>query len=395
MISLRYYAFVILAVFCFSQSAKAWMRVYRDDGQVVEEAEIIVMARLKPGSVRIIHHEKEHSWEHHLTLLVSEVLKGRSAEGELPIVVHYGLNVVTGRKMDDTRGFMAAQPGYPEEAVDLFDHGGMGGWLSEDIRRDHIWFLRMLQGRGREGQPPALGIEEPSDLQLPALRPYFQAMLSRDPEPSLLALAGKKDAAGSRSRQRLDSLSIKRIASLPDAGERARLLLPYYQKDGLEHIRAQQHAAQELLKCGNRAVDVLKALYEQETDVRKRRGYMRLLGKLGCKDPVLEVLRHLADLEKFWTDQNIPERKSWRESPDEQTSLLRQTRYEDLEWCLQYIGDHGTPADIPQLERTSRIWRSIEQRESGTSSPGVMMRRHTTAIQLIEIRHGLRQTFED
>ena len=205
MTSPRLYTFIILAVFCFSQTAQAWMRVYRDDGKVVEEAEIIVMARLKPGSVRIVHHEKGRSWEHHLTLLVSEVLKGRSTEGELPIVVHYGLNVVTGRKMDDTRGFMSAQPGYPEEAVDLFDHGDMAGWLSEDIRKDHLWFLRMLQGRGRDGLPPALGIEEPSDLQLPVLRPYFRAMLSRDPEPALLALAENKDATGSRSRQRLDS----------------------------------------------------------------------------------------------------------------------------------------------------------------------------------------------
>ena len=107
------------------------------------------------------------------------------------------------------------------------------------------------------------------------------------------------------------------------------------------------------------------------------------------------MLRLLADLDKFWTAQKIPERQSWRESPDEKTSRLRQARYEDLEWCLHFIGDHCTPADIPLLERTSRLWKSIEPGEPGTSSPGAMMRRHMTAIQLIEIRHGLRQTFED
>src|SRR3954463_7942432 len=84
-----------------SSPALAWERAPYEDAEVVERSPIILVGRVKEGSLQYVPHQKKPtdgaSWEHTATLAVDEVLKGKVVLKEFPIVIHYGLDpVVTG-----------------------------------------------------------------------------------------------------------------------------------------------------------------------------------------------------------------------------------------------------------------------------------------------------------
>ena len=80
--------------------AQAWLRLRYEDATVVERSELIVVGRLKRGCIEYVPHKKKPhegaSWEHHATLVISEVLRGTCRDKEIPIVIHYGLTPVVG-----------------------------------------------------------------------------------------------------------------------------------------------------------------------------------------------------------------------------------------------------------------------------------------------------------
>src|SRR5437868_5550017 len=83
--------------------AHAWLRPHYEDATVAERSELIVVARLKVGSIQYVPHEKKPSegmsWEHHPTLVITQVLKGECKEKEIPVVIHYGLDPVVGGRI--------------------------------------------------------------------------------------------------------------------------------------------------------------------------------------------------------------------------------------------------------------------------------------------------------
>src|SRR5262245_9042942 len=79
--------------------AQAWMRGRFEDGEVVSRSPLIVVGYLRRGTLERVEHPdigNGLSWEHHATLIVSEVLKGRAEAREIPIVIHYGLSPALG-----------------------------------------------------------------------------------------------------------------------------------------------------------------------------------------------------------------------------------------------------------------------------------------------------------
>ena len=125
--------------------------------------------------------------EHHARLSVSEVLKGDLKPAEIPVVIHYGLTPVVGghAKRDN---FMIdnrfGRPDDPKDVIEVFDTGDLGGLLPvNDVRQENLWFLRKLGGDlGREPGHSDFGVVDPEDIQPLALKSYFLAYLSEDPE---------------------------------------------------------------------------------------------------------------------------------------------------------------------------------------------------------------------
>lgn len=80
---------LICALLLYPIAAAAWLRPQYEDATVVDRSELIVVAHIKPGSTEYVPHKKQPdegaSWEYHATLVVSEVLKGKCDDKEIPI----------------------------------------------------------------------------------------------------------------------------------------------------------------------------------------------------------------------------------------------------------------------------------------------------------------------
>ena len=85
--------FATILVILSPQCVKAWPTRLFSDAEIVEQAELIVLARVKIGSMKKIFHDHKPgmSYEHSAILIVSHVIKGEFHETELPIMIHYGL----------------------------------------------------------------------------------------------------------------------------------------------------------------------------------------------------------------------------------------------------------------------------------------------------------------
>jgi hypothetical protein len=156
-------------------SARGWSRKHYSDSEVVSRAELIVVAKVQEGSLILVPHEQRSgaatSWEHHVRLLVSEVLKGTNASPVLAASIHYGLEPIVGGYLSNQFGTIIItniatyRTGYCKDAIQVFDRGSsLGSFapISGDIRTNHIWLLRSLPSGGNSD---LIGIHDPEDIQ--------------------------------------------------------------------------------------------------------------------------------------------------------------------------------------------------------------------------------------
>ena len=107
--------------------AQARIRPTFQDATVAERAELIVIGHLDRDSIKYVPHDTSpdsgRSWEHHATLVITDILKGASKEKRIPIVIHYGLDIAIGRLWPKH-----AEPGKPaapdaDAPVAIYDTG--------------------------------------------------------------------------------------------------------------------------------------------------------------------------------------------------------------------------------------------------------------------------------
>ena len=190
----------LLAMSLLAPPAGAWLRVEHGDVEVAARSELIVVGRLDKDSIRFVPHESAdghgRSWEHHATLLVSEVLKGapKDKDTKVRIVIHYGLDpVVEGRHLDGQGKVWRADPSAPG-GVDIHDTGADFGPVLANAQNDHIWCLRHLGGElGREPGKGELGVVDPEDMLPLKYKDCILALLAPDMDQRLDRLLGDKD----------------------------------------------------------------------------------------------------------------------------------------------------------------------------------------------------------
>jgi hypothetical protein len=200
-----------------SIAVHGWLRVPYEDSAVVERSELIVVGRLSRESIQRFEHQDETGaiwWEHHATLLVSEVLKGKLSSEEIPIVIHYGLTT--------------GSPHGAGDKIGIFDSGNSGvsfNPLIEDVQADNLWFLRRRAGiYGREPGTGKYGVVDPEDVQPSRWRDYFLSYLAPDPETAVAEYARRNPESAGRAKRYLERLSATRdrwkvIGSLQIVGE--------------------------------------------------------------------------------------------------------------------------------------------------------------------------------
>ncbi|MHC4252624.1 MAG: hypothetical protein ACYS9X_26195 [Planctomycetota bacterium] len=294
----------------------AWLRKRLEDAVVVERSQVIVVGRLKRGSIEYVPHKRKPnegaSWEHHAILIVSEVLKGTLDEREIPIIIHYGLTPVVGgyvKRDSFTLDCRGSRKDYPKDVIEIVDTGSHNDtpFLS-DADKDNLWFLRRLAGiYGEKPGTGDFGIEDPKDVQPLALKDYFLAYLSEDPEKAVREYVANRPKLAKRAETYLDHPEIERILKTADPKTRAERLLPHYAKR--HWWRGRSEAKEAIMACGEVAAPCLRKLFVDPADLDMRADVIWIWGDLrydGCVDLLIDLLeKH----DRFLGEQEL--RKDW------------------------------------------------------------------------------------
>jgi hypothetical protein len=352
----------------FSTKAYAWRRAPYEDAMIVGRSELIVVGRLLPESIRYVPHRRQPdrgaSWEHHATLAVSEVLKGTCSQAQVPIIIHYGLDLKVGGYMlrdgfrRDARG---GREDYPKDRIEIIDTGSSARTdvpLVEDAGKDNLWFLRRRSGRyGRQPGTGKPGIIDPEEVQPLALKPYFLCYLSDDPEPAVRAYAAKDPAVADRAKKYLDHLEIQRVLRMEDPAERFDRLLPFYLRRFTWGMK--QEARAGVVSCGAIAGTRLKAVFDDPGYTHLREDIIRIWHDLGYREITPLLIELLERHDRFWARQNLKE--SWWNT-DVGSALTRRRRqvYGEVYYTVVALRSFRDPRAKEALELTERRWEAIK-----------------------------------
>ena len=170
-----------LGIWCVVGVAHAWLRRAYSDAEIVSRAELIVVGKVKPGSIVLVPHETKDqgaSREHHAELLIDEVLKGQTSTTSMVVSIHYGLDPVVGGYTSNRFGMLDARStrtNYPKDVIEIFDTGSSSVSLAPitgDIRTNHVWLLHHVKYTS-PGFPTfatihdsdMIGVVDPEDIQ--------------------------------------------------------------------------------------------------------------------------------------------------------------------------------------------------------------------------------------
>lgn len=379
---------VMMAIACsllllLASSAHAWIRPLYEDAVLVERSELIVVARVKEGTIRHVGRKnkpgRRGSYEHHVTLVVSRVIKGEFVGVELPIVIHYGLTPVVGgyAKGDNFEiNLRGVDKNYPPEIIELFDTGGIRGSLAlGDLREDKLWFLR--KRTGTFGEMPSdekvstedpgagkYGIVDPLDVQLYSWLDYFQAYQRDDPEAAIRAWQKENpDLTASdqkpSAKRFLDHLEIQRILQIEETDVRYQRLLPYYLANATWNIKFE--ARDGIIACGELAAERLIDVFRDPEQASHRSDIARLWSQMRYREALPILIAALEKHDLFWAEQDL--RKNDRNA-DLESLKAEQDRHRNevssevysIVIALRGIGDQQA---VPILERTRERWRQI------------------------------------
>ncbi|MBL9134086.1 MAG: hypothetical protein JNG86_22930 [Verrucomicrobiaceae bacterium] len=356
----------VLFLLCASQSA-AWMRPYRRDDLVLAEAELIVVARLKEGTLRRVERvypkgQQGNSWDHTAVLIVTEVLKGEHKEKELPLILEYGLGPIVDGVMSKKRPNHPAGLVTCKGAVELEDFGdNFGGKVKGDIREDHLWFIRKASDDSRPANIyTRLSVEEPREVQHLEMKPYYLALMSVDVERRLKAIADESTAAGRRSLDVLDQMEVDRIVKIPNLAERAAKLMPFYAWTPPPDRRL-PNVAGELIKCGPVVGDMLMPLYHAPPPHLDKWRIVSIWEAIRYTKGEPLMIEQLEKENQFWAGQRL---KPEYPIHDDLRRLDLEGRQEAsksrMRKAINYLSLLGGERSVPVILETWRRWYVID-----------------------------------
>jgi len=159
----------VLGMLCLVVVTPAALRPRYSDEQIVSRAELIVVGKMKEGSLVFVPQRSASgiSWEHHLELLIAEVLKGQTSGTAKLVSVKHGLTPLVGGCFSNQFAIITAvATNYAKDSVIIFDTGSSTRPLmaiTGDIRTNHIWLLRHEPAQG--GNSNILSVYDPEDIQ--------------------------------------------------------------------------------------------------------------------------------------------------------------------------------------------------------------------------------------
>jgi hypothetical protein len=302
--AVRVAAVLAVLIVCITHT-QAWMRGYPQDDELISQSGAVVVGHLV-GSIQPVQlvyaGPGAPIFEYRVRLLVTGVMTGLMPLGETPLIIHYGLRPVALKEhlsIEEQINPKAIEPDDATSPVGIYDCAGWGGGPpSDDMRQDHLWFLRQKVrsiGPAKEDMD-APGIQSPQDLQPMKDRAYYEAVLKGDPT-ALSAYTTGNTWLAQRARDVQGRLIVKVICRNPDLSARCDQLLALWRKDQGKSIPT-IFAFQKILDCGEIIAPKFKPVFEDPAVVDKG-APLSIWMKFGYK-PAIPVLIAFLNREHDW-----------------------------------------------------------------------------------------------
>ena len=348
------------------------MRPLYEDETIVQRAELIAVGHLKENSIQYVPHENKppegKSWEHHATLIISEITKGKSETNEIPIIIHYGLTPVVGGYVKQDGFMMDARGGrkdIPTNLVQIFDTAELSLTpVVEDAGKDNIWFLR--QGTGIYGLDPGrnnLGIVDPEDVQPLKLKQYFEAYLNEHPEDAVKTYASDHPDVAGRAQRYLNHLVVQRILKIEDPATRFDSLLPHYLNRELwadgKYNMTKDEIRNGIIACGGVAGEKLIPVFNDPAHKDFRKDIILIWRDMDHTNAAPLLIQLLKDHDQFWAAQTLT--NGWRSAGD--SSELTQKRrdfYIEVYYSVATLRTFHYPQSKEAIELMQKRWKSIK-----------------------------------
>ena len=336
-----------------------WLRYPHEDAEVVKRSELIVVGHLDKDSIiyfrKSARPDAKGFREYNATLVVAEVLKGKTRETEIPIIIHYGLSL---------KSALGDPPEGPKDGwkspIGIWDTGNSAVSFEpviKDVTKDCIWFLRRRSGPyGREPGTGKFGVVDPEDVQPLALRGYSQAYLSDEPEKAVKIRMDNDPEVRKRGQRYLDHLEIQRILQIENPDKRVEKLLPF----SVNRLRwgYKNEAKDGITACGKAAGPYLLEVFNDPEHERLRSGIIRIWGEIQYEECVDLLIARLNDHDKFWAVQEL-EPGWWNADVHPPLKRQRQQRYSEMYSALIALRKIGDPSAREAIELTKRRWETI------------------------------------
>ena len=174
-----------------AHQAGAWARGIPNWAKMLDGAEVIAVGHIVGTPIYVTNQgppDVGRSWEFHARLAIDEVLKGKCAEPEIPIILHYGLSPSEYTKDGKPTRFDPRATNGVMAVYDSTDSGD-GSPVLADARKPAVWLLAHYTDRfGRDNKPTEdLGVREPEHMQPMAMAPFLRSVLKPEPIEKQLA----------------------------------------------------------------------------------------------------------------------------------------------------------------------------------------------------------------
>lgn len=355
----------LAVLLAFTLGADAWIRMHYEDATIVDRSELIVVGHLKEKSIEYVPRDstqgKGSSWEHHASLVVTGIIKGKAAEKEIPIIIHYGLEPVVGGYVKHD-GFMMDRRGtkkqFPPNLVQIYDIALDGALIVEDASKDNIWFLGHLNSvYGREPGGKLLGIVDPEDVQPLPLKEYFETYLQKNPEEAVKSYAVKHPEVSKRAQGYLNHLEVQRILKIEDPAVRFDRLLPHYLNHESWELTGETKYG--IISCGDAGGKRLVSIFQDPAHKDFREDIISIWRDMYYSEAAPLLIQLLKEHDGFWAEQKL-EGDWWNVDYRSALTKKRQDIYGEDYHILGALRRFRDPRSREVLELVRSRWKSIK-----------------------------------
>lgn len=296
----------------FPTSGAAFIRMPTWDDVLVDKSELIVIAHLKENRFEIAKDPLSSQPDRKVfftTLVVTQVLKGSAAAGDLRVGLHdptYPTVLTKGPV------FVPPQAGEHPDASAAVGVAAIMGTIfavsTDDVRQDHIWFLSTVPPYPLRAADVAKepGLWFPEGVQPVKLVPFYQAIMAGDAD----AVAAFADAdPKSWWSHRVDfcqaNLRVKEAAAIPDANARCDALLALFTQ-GNPYTPAGATALKDIMACGDLGAAKLVPVFEDaQNHELDRRAILNAWQQAGYKGAPPAIVRWLRNEDVWWSTKSV------------------------------------------------------------------------------------------